>query len=83
MKRNLFHTAEGRHQQTQRPRIQRWMRLPAQIHFIAAKDVMRVSRMQRIDLGVRRLGDIDVVVALNCLVEKGNSDHQNHGQGSP
>ena len=80
MKRRLPHIAEEGQQAAEHPAIQRRMRLPAQVHHLAAKHVGRVLGMQRVHLRVGGFGEVDVVVALDGLVEKRNADGQDHRQ---
>ena len=80
VKRNLSHAAEHGDQTGQHPPIQRRMRLAAQVHFLALKHVAGVVGVQRIDERVGGLGEINVIVALNGLVEKGNPDQQHQPQ---
>ena len=56
------------------------MRVPAQIHLVAEEDIFHIVRMQRIDQRVLRLGEINVVVALNRLIEEREPDEQNQPQ---
>ena len=58
------------------------MGVAAQIDLVAQEDVLHVVGMQRVDEGVLRLGEIDMVVALNRLIEEGEPDeqHQPHQQ---
>ena len=82
VERNLLHVAEDRQQPRQHPGIQRRMRMAAQIHLVAQKHVLRVVGMQRIDQRVRRLGQVNVIVALNRLVEKRQPEQQHQPQQS-
>src|SRR5207244_11292486 len=45
-----------------------------QIDLIPLEHVMRIHRMQRIDLRVRRFGQVNMIVALDRLVEKGEPE---------
>jgi hypothetical protein len=47
------------------------MRVPAHIHHLAAEHLAGVHRMQRLDLGMLRFGEIENVVALNGLMKEG------------
>ena len=80
MEGDLFHIAEERDKPRQHPAIQRRMRLAAQIHFHAAKNVRSVRGVQRVHQGVRRHLEIDIVVALDRLVEKRKPQGQHQGQ---
>ena len=54
--------------------------MPAQIHLVAEEDILHVARMQRIDQRVLRLGQINMVVALNRLIEEREPDEQHQPQ---
>ncbi len=57
-------------QQREEPRVQRRVRLSAHIDIAAHEDVGGVLGMERLDLRVGGLGEIEDVVALEGLVEK-------------
>ncbi len=59
------------------------MRVAAQVDVVAAEDVGDVGGMQRLDLRVRRFGDVDIVVALNGLVQKRKSQQQRKAEDQP
>ena len=80
MERDLFYAAEDGDETGQHPAIQRWMRLAAQVHFLALKHVAGVVRVQGIDERVGGLGEIDVIVALNGLVQEGEANQQHQAQ---
>lgn len=52
------------------------MRMPAHIHCPAQENIAGVRRMQRIDLRVLRAIEIVDVVALDGLIEEGESQDQ-------
>jgi hypothetical protein len=49
------------------------MRVAAQVHLIAEEDVLDVIGMEWIDERVLRFGAVDIVVALDGLVEEGQA----------
>jgi hypothetical protein len=59
------------------------MRLPPLVGHVAEKDVRGVLRMQWIDLGVRRLCEVLVLIALDRLVEKRYPDQENQRESDP
>ncbi|MEI9977265.1 MAG: hypothetical protein WDO73_37575 [Ignavibacteriota bacterium] len=73
MERNLLHAAEHGQQAREHPPIERRMRESAQIDRAAAKDVVDVIGVERLDQRVRRLGEVYRVVALDSLVKKGQA----------
>ena len=56
------------------------MRVPAQIHLVTHEDVLHVVGMQRIDQRVLRFGQVNMVVALNRLIEEREPDEQHQPQ---
>ena len=72
--------AEEENQPGERPCVARGVRVAAQIHLVAEEDVFHVARMQRIDERMLRLGEVDVVVALNRLIEERKADEQHQPQ---
>ena len=62
--------AEGK-QQREEPGVERRMRLAAHVDIAAHEHVLGVLGMQRLDLRVRGLGEIENVVALQGLVQEG------------
>ncbi len=56
------------------------MRLAAEVHFHATKNVSSVSGMHRLDQRVRGDGQIDIVIALHRLIEKRQTHGQHQGQ---
>src|SRR5262245_1570524 len=59
------------------------MRLATLVDHVPEKDVRRVLGMQRVDLGVRRLGEILVLVALNRLAEERKTNQENQRERDP
>jgi len=80
VERDFPHLARQREKAAEYPAIERRMRLPAQVHHFAAKYIGGVLGMQRLHLRVDGFGEINVVVALDGLVEKRNADGQDYGQ---
>ena len=70
MEGNFRDAFAGGDQQREEPRVERRMRLSAHIDIAAHEDVRGVLGMQRLDLRVGGLGEIEDVVALEGLVEK-------------
>ena len=83
MKRNLADIAEQQNQRGQRPCIARRVRMAAQIHLVAEEHILHVVGMQRVDQRVLRLGEINMVVALNGLIEEWEPDEQHQPQAEP
>ncbi|MCX6629940.1 MAG: hypothetical protein NTW28_20170 [Candidatus Solibacter sp.] len=54
--------------------------MAAQVHFVAEEDVFHIVGMQWVDERVLRLGEINVVVALNRLIEEREPDEQHQPQ---
>ncbi len=76
MERNFRNALVGGDQEREKPRVERRMRLPAHIDIAAHEDVGGVLGMKRLDLRVRGLGEIQNVVALEGLVEKGQAQSE-------
>ena len=73
---NLIDISEDGQQTSQKPGVQRWMRVSAHVDHPPQKGVLRMIRMQRIDLCM--LGSVKVVdiVALNRLTEEWKAHRQ-------
>ena len=54
-----------------------------QIDGVAAENVRDVGGMKRLDLRVRRFGDVDIVIALNRLVQERKSQQQRKAEDQP
>ena len=80
MKRNLLHVADDEQQPRQRPRISRRVRVAAQIHLVAQEHIFHIVGVQRVDERVLRLGEINVVVALNRLIQERQPDDEHQPQ---
>ena len=77
VERDLLDVAEDGEQRRQHPGVQRRMRMAAQIRpRRRGRRYLTSLRMQRIDQRVRGLGEIDMVVALDRLIEKRKPDQQ-------
>ena len=80
MKRDLLYVTEEEEQSGERPGVARRVGVSAQVHLVAEEDVLHVAGMQRVDERVLRFGEIDVVVALNRLIEEREPDEQHQPQ---
>src|ERR1039458_7159783 len=76
MERRFLHVTRQQQQPRQRPRIPWRMRVPPQVHFIAQKHVLHFAGMRRVNERVHRLREIDMIVALNRLIEKQDADDE-------
>ena len=57
-------------QQTEKPDVQRRVRMAPHLDHIAQEDIPRVIRVRRVNLRVLSPVQVINVVALNCLVQK-------------
>src|SRR5690242_2554720 len=85
MKRHFLHVAEDCEQPTQKPAIERRVRMAAEIDLDTLEHHRGVRGMQRFDQGVLSYRDVGVVVALNCLVQerKANENDKCERQQKP
>jgi hypothetical protein len=55
----------------------------AQIDLIAHENVLYVAGMERVDERMLGFGQVDMVVALNSLIQERKPDQKDHREGDP
>ena len=73
MESGFANVSGGGEQRAQKPHIERRMRVAAHVDQIAERNVVRVIGVQGFDLRVLGAVQVENVVALNGLMEKGNT----------
>ena len=83
MKRHFANIAQQHQQASENPCVQRRMRMSLHGDPIPQQEKSCVIWMGRVNLGVLRSGQVVDVVALNCLVQEGETQQNNEGENNP